>query len=326
MKMEKRPGGGPSRLPARIVTMMVAVMLIGGFVLVYDSAPARASAIVQNHGAGIACCVNLGSNALQATVNVSKAGDTIVVAYEYRDDSCNSACLNGGFYTIASMSDSEGDTYHAFANVVANPNGDCTVFECLATGIWWATANAAAAAAGSITVSTLSTDTANSGQFGGLQAFDVSGVNPSFFNGTYVAQCIINSGCGTAPNVSPHQTTVPLGGLAIAYYMYVADKTAPQRLADANPLLYRFLLNKWYFDELYDLVFVRPAFWIGRLFWKGGDGAVIDGFGPDGVTARVFDVSRNVVRLQTGYVYHYAFAMLIGVALLATYYLFGGIR
>ena len=81
-------------------------------------------------------------------------------------------------------------------------------------------------------------------------------------------------------------------------------------------LLYRFLLNKWYFDELYDLIFVRPALWLGRVLWKGGDGYVIDGFGPDGVSARVLDVTRNVVRLQTGYLYHYAFAMLIGAAAL----------
>ncbi len=115
-------------------------------------------------------------------------------------------------------------------------------------------------------------------------------------------------------------------GFAVAYYMYIVNTRAPAELARANPLLYRFLLNKWYFDELYDLVFVRPAFWIGRVFWKGGDGAVIDGLGPDGVSARVLDVTRNVVRLQTGYVYHYAFAMLLGVAALATWYLFGGLR
>jgi NADH-quinone oxidoreductase subunit L len=115
-------------------------------------------------------------------------------------------------------------------------------------------------------------------------------------------------------------------GFVVAYYMYVVDKRAPAALARANPLLYRFLLNKWYFDELYDFLFVRPAFWIGRVFWKGGDGAIIDGIGPDGVSARVLDVTRNVVKLQTGYVYHYAFAMLLGVAALATWYLFGGLR
>jgi NADH-quinone oxidoreductase subunit L len=121
-------------------------------------------------------------------------------------------------------------------------------------------------------------------------------------------------------------TLMMLLGLAVAYYMYMVDRAAPKALADANPALYRFLLNKWYFDELYDFLFVRPAFRIGRAFWKGGDGAIIDGLGPDGVSARVLDVTRNVVRLQTGYVYHYAFAMLLGVALIATWYLFGGIR
>jgi NADH-quinone oxidoreductase subunit L len=115
-----------------------------------------------------------------------------------------------------------------------------------------------------------------------------------------------------------------LGGFAIAYYMYLVDRTAPQRLANAYPALYRFLLNKWYFDELYEFLFVRPAFAIGRAFWKGGDGAIIDGLGPDGVSARVLDVARNAVRLQTGYVYHYAFAMLLGAAALTTWYLFNG--
>jgi len=63
---------------------------------------------------------------------------------------------------------------------------------------------------------------------------------------------------------------------------------------------------------------------IGRLLWKVGDGAVIDGLGPDGIAARVSDVTNRVVRIQTGYVYHYAFAMLIGVALLITYFMFAG--
>jgi NADH-quinone oxidoreductase subunit L len=125
--------------------------------------------------------------------------------------------------------------------------------------------------------------------------------------------------------VSLSPTLFMLAGFAAAYYMYVVDRTAPRRLAADFPGLYRFLLNKWYFDELYDFLFVRPAFAIGRLFWKGGDGAIIDGFGPDGVSARVLDVTRNAVRLQTGYVYHYAFAMLLGAAVLTTWYLFGGV-
>lgn len=116
-------------------------------------------------------------------------------------------------------------------------------------------------------------------------------------------------------------------GLAVAWQFYIRDPEAPRRLAAQHDALYQFLLNKWYFDELYDLIFVRPAKVIGRLFWKVGDGAIIDGLGPDGVAARVQDVTARVVRLQTGYVYHYAFAMLIGVAALITWAMFtGGIQ
>ncbi len=123
---------------------------------------------------------------------------------------------------------------------------------------------------------------------------------------------------------------IPFGmmvlGFALAWFMYVASPGTPKAIARSNPVLYRFLLNKWYFDELYDLIFVRPAFWLGRLFWKGGDGRIIDGLGPDGISARVIDVANRAVRIQTGFVYHYAFAMLIGVAAIITWYLVGGVR
>jgi NADH-quinone oxidoreductase subunit L len=113
-------------------------------------------------------------------------------------------------------------------------------------------------------------------------------------------------------------------GFAVAWQFYIRDPKLPVELARQQEPLYRFLLNKWYFDEIYDFLFVRPAFRLGRLLWKGGDGWLIDGFGPDGVSARVLDVTRNVIRLQTGYLYHYAFAMLIGVAALITYFMFAG--
>jgi len=113
-------------------------------------------------------------------------------------------------------------------------------------------------------------------------------------------------------------------GLLVAWQFYIRRPDMPENLAKQQALLYRFLLNKWYFDELYDLLFVRPALWLGRLLWKGGDGWLIDGFGPDGVSARVIDVTNRVVRLQSGYLYHYAFAMLIGVAALITYFMFYG--
>ena len=116
-------------------------------------------------------------------------------------------------------------------------------------------------------------------------------------------------------------------GFVIAWQFYIRRPDIPVELARQHDVLYRFLLNKWYFDELYDLIFVRPAKWLGRTLWKRGDGWLIDGFGPDGVSARVLDVTRNVVRLQTGYLYHYAFAMLIGAAAFITYFMFaGGVR
>ncbi|MEJ0095377.1 MAG: NADH-quinone oxidoreductase subunit L [Methylocella sp.] len=115
-------------------------------------------------------------------------------------------------------------------------------------------------------------------------------------------------------------------GFLVALYLYILAPGTASRWAEAMPALYRFLLNKWYFDELYDKIFVRPAFWLGRLFWKGGDGAIIDRFGPDGVAARVVDVTGRVVKLQSGYIYQYAFAMLIGLAAIITWYVVGGVR
>jgi NADH-quinone oxidoreductase subunit L len=117
-----------------------------------------------------------------------------------------------------------------------------------------------------------------------------------------------------------------LTGFALAWYMYVRSPATPARLASEFPGIHKFLLNKWYFDELYDFLFVRPAKWLGRALWKQGDGRVIDGFGPDGVSATVLRATGKVVKLQTGYLYNYAFAMLIGVAGLVTWYLFGGFR
>lgn len=113
-------------------------------------------------------------------------------------------------------------------------------------------------------------------------------------------------------------------GFLVSFYFYILSPETPRRLADEHSILYRFLLNKWYFDEIYDAIFVRPAKWIGRFLWKKGDGWFIDGLGPDGVAARVADVTQRVVRLQSGYLYHYAFAMMIGVAALITWMTFSG--
>jgi NADH-quinone oxidoreductase subunit L len=123
--------------------------------------------------------------------------------------------------------------------------------------------------------------------------------------------------------LAPLPTVMMALGLLVSYIFYIRRPYIPVELARQHPMLYQFLLNKWYFDELYDFIFVGPAKWIGRFLWKKGDGYIIDGFGPDGVSARVLDITRNVVKIQTGYLYHYAFAMLIGVAGLITWFMFG---
>jgi NADH-quinone oxidoreductase subunit L len=112
-----------------------------------------------------------------------------------------------------------------------------------------------------------------------------------------------------------------LAGIATAYVFYIVNPRIPVRLAQQFRLLYLFILNKWYFDELYDWVFVRSAFVLGDGLWKGGDGLLIDGLGPDGVASLTRDLARQASRLQTGYLYHYAFVMLIGVAAFVTWYL-----
>ncbi|WP_424631699.1 NADH-quinone oxidoreductase subunit L [Bradyrhizobium sp. SYSU BS000235] len=118
-------------------------------------------------------------------------------------------------------------------------------------------------------------------------------------------------------------TVMMVIGFLVSWLFYIRRPYLPVELANQHQGLYQFLLNKWYFDELYDVLFVRSAKWLGRFLWKKGDGMIIDGLGPDGISARVLDVTRNVVRLQTGYLYHYAFAMLIGVAGLITWFMSG---
>jgi NADH-quinone oxidoreductase subunit L len=113
------------------------------------------------------------------------------------------------------------------------------------------------------------------------------------------------------------------GGLGIvtAYLCYSIEPDLPARLSMQYRSLYQFLLNKWYFDELYDRLFVRNAFSLGEGLWRTGDGKIIDRFGPDGVAAATRELAHEASRLQTGYLYHYAFAMLIGVVALVTWYL-----
>ena len=110
-------------------------------------------------------------------------------------------------------------------------------------------------------------------------------------------------------------------GIVIAWVAYVAKPDLPAKTARALRPLYLLFLNKWYFDEIYDFLFVRFAMWLGAGLWRKGDGAVIDGLGPDGLAASTRRISVGASRLQTGYLYHYAFVMLIGVVVLVSWYL-----
>ena len=114
-------------------------------------------------------------------------------------------------------------------------------------------------------------------------------------------------------------TIVMILGLALAWWAYIKDTSVPARFTATFPAIYRFLLNKWYWDELYNLIFVKPSFWFGRLFWKKGDEGTIDRFGPHGAAEVVLQGSRLAVRFQTGYLYSYAFVMLLGLVGLATW-------
>ena len=115
-------------------------------------------------------------------------------------------------------------------------------------------------------------------------------------------------------------TLVGLLGIALAYVMYVARPELPERMAAAVPRVYDFVLNKWYFDELYNHIFVRPAVWLARTLWQVGDARMIDGI-PNGIAALTTDSSAQVVRIQTGSIAVYAFTMLIGLVLLVGIFL-----
>lgn len=117
-----------------------------------------------------------------------------------------------------------------------------------------------------------------------------------------------------------------VSGILMAYVFYQLRPTWPTRVATSLGAFYRFLYNKWYFDELYDAVFVRPAFFLAHGLWTKGDVAIIDGLGPNGVAALVRVLAKRTGALQTGYLYHYAFVMLIGVVGILSWYLIGHMK
>jgi NADH-quinone oxidoreductase subunit L len=112
---------------------------------------------------------------------------------------------------------------------------------------------------------------------------------------------------------------VMITGFLIAFYAYVRNTAFPAAFVGQFGILYSFLLNKWYFDEIYNVLFVRPSVWLGRFLWKKGDEGTIDRFGPDGAAAAIVAGTRLTARIQNGYLYTYALVMLLGVAAATTW-------
>ncbi|MAV57064.1 MAG: NADH-quinone oxidoreductase subunit L [Pelagibacteraceae bacterium TMED247] len=110
--------------------------------------------------------------------------------------------------------------------------------------------------------------------------------------------------------------------IPIAYYLYIKNNNLLENIKLKNRPIYNFLLNKWYFDEIYDFILVKPTKFIGSFFWKSGDIKTIDRYGPDGVSKIVKSISNKSSKFQSGYIYDYAFVMLIGLSLLLTFFIF----
>ena len=113
--------------------------------------------------------------------------------------------------------------------------------------------------------------------------------------------------------------TLVILAIPITYYLYIKDNSILNGLKKFNEPLYNFLLNKWYFDELYEFLFVRPIKFIGFILWKKGDQNIIDRYGPDGFSKAIKFFSNKAVKFQSGFIYDYAFIMLLGLSLLLTY-------
>ena len=113
--------------------------------------------------------------------------------------------------------------------------------------------------------------------------------------------------------------TLVILSIPLAYYLFVKNKNFPEQIVSINKPLYQFLLNKWYFDELYDVLFVKTSKKFGLFLWKFFDLKIIDGFGPDGISSMIKKFSVKANKFQSGYIYHYAFIMLLGLSALLTF-------
>jgi NADH-quinone oxidoreductase subunit L len=107
--------------------------------------------------------------------------------------------------------------------------------------------------------------------------------------------------------------------IPIAFYLFVKNKKLPEEIANMNKPLYKFLINKWYFDEFYEVTIIKPLKKLGLFLWKFCDGKIIDGFGPDGISSFIKKCSIKANKFQSGFIYQYAFVMLLGFSALLTF-------
>ena len=163
---------------------------------------------------------------------------------------------------------------------------------------------------------------------GAIDYYDFAFVSPNpeheFFESAIASYAVLEEAHHVPEWVGALPLLVALGGIALAWVFYIVNPKIPARLAAMFPWTYRFLLNKWYFDELYDWLFVARAKKIGQFLWKFFDEKIIDGLGPNGAALVTHLSAGKTARLQTGYVYHYAFAMMIGFMIIVGWVVFGG--
>ena len=113
--------------------------------------------------------------------------------------------------------------------------------------------------------------------------------------------------------------TLVIIAIPLSYYYFIKNVNILEDFKNTNIPLYNFLVNKWYIDELYNLTIVKPAKKLGLILWKKGDQDIIDKFGPDGISKVIKLISNKAVQFQSGYIYDYAFVMLIGLSALITF-------
>tara|TARA_B100000902_G_scaffold233950_1_gene221798 strand:- start:687 stop:2600 length:1914 start_codon:yes stop_codon:yes gene_type:complete len=153
-----------------------------------------------------------------------------------------------------------------------------------------------------------------------------------FFKGVFIGQSGINNFWQDSifflkPLSSDHPPlwfllltpTLVISSIPTAYYLFVKNKNLPEKIASVNKPLYNFLINKWYFDELYDVLIINPSKKLGLFLWKFFDVKLIDGFGPDGISALIKKCSQKASKFQSGFIYQYAFIMLLGFSALLTF-------